>query len=141
MPSVPAKLPNKNVGGSSKMKWFNQLATDNNLKAALANLVGKIKDTMEDEKGCWVVVGFTEETRPQVDKKFREVLKHRCADCPERFSPYTIALAGAQVLIPERDPPPYPPELRQVKHKRSAAATPGSEKVATRVCSHLCHNR
>jgi hypothetical protein len=133
------KVVKINVGGASKLSWFNKLVTNSDLRPVLANLGQKIKDfSVQPESGCRFVAGFTEETRPVVDKKFKALLDE---SFPERYSPYVISLALAGVQIPDYDPPKLPLSLRKVLHKRVAAASDGNEKDATWVASHLCHQR
>jgi hypothetical protein len=74
-----------------------------------------------------------------MDKRFRDTLN--MPEALERYTLYTIALLRARKLVPNYAPPPYPAEIRQVRHKRPASATTGNEKVATWVASHLCHNK
>lgn len=136
--SPPAKIARKNVGGASKLTWFNVLAGAEQAEPR-ANLVQKIGDTKRVD-GCLLVEGFGPETRPVMDKKWLAKFRETCPDAPARFSPYHIALLKARVLVPAADPPPYPAELRLVKQKRSSKAADGNEKSATWVASHLCHN-
>ncbi len=131
----------KNVGGASKLEWFNVLATHPELEGARRNLFGKIQGTTTDEIGCITVNGFKEETRPTLDKSFVNDFKRVCPDGPARFSPYHIAMLKEKVLVPNYDPPPYPLEHRIVKQKRSKHAAEGNEKSATWVASHLCHHK
>lgn len=105
------------------------------------NLKSKIQDVEITDKGCKQVKGFTEATRPVLDKAFKPVFKQVCSDGPERFSPYVIAMAAVGTLIRAPKPPAYPEELRKVKSKRSKSAADGNNKDATWVASHLCHNR
>jgi hypothetical protein len=74
-----------------------------------------------------------------VDNKFKPALA-TIPGFPQRCSVYTIAMMKAGVRIPERDPPPFPDELRKVL-KRSGHDFSKTPKAATWVCSHLCHNK
>ena len=134
-------MTSKNVGGASKLLWFNNLVSDPFLKEARESLIAKISETEEQTGGCIIVKGFKDTTRPVMDKKFLAVFKQRCLDAPERYSPYVISMLKERILIPDREPPRYPAELRQVKNKRSSSALADNEKDATWVCSHLCHNK
>lgn len=141
--SVPelAKPARKNIGGASLLAWFNVLATHPRLSAARRNLtlkISRIKITVND---CHEVEGFTETTRPVLDKAHEGLLLELCEDAPRRFSPYVIAMLQVKKLIPVGAPPSLPAEHRLVKQKRTKAASDGNEKQATWVCSHLCHNR
>lgn len=139
-PTTSASTPTRiNVGGASKLTWFNKLAIDPSLAPAKANLERKIAHTRNDN-GCTVVVGFTAETRPVLDKDFLEVFREICGEAPARYAPYHIAMLQANKLVPEGEPCSYPEGLRLVKHKRVKTAAPGNEKAATWVASHLCHN-
>jgi len=140
--AVPVAVgPRKNVGGASKLEWFNTLAIHPDLEEARKNLFGKIASTTIEGGGCIIVNGFKDETRPTLDKSFVDLFKRLCPDGPARFSPYHIALLKHKVLIPDYDPPPYPSEHRMVKQKRQKSAAENNEKAATWVASHLCHNR
>lgn len=130
-----------NVGGASKLEWFNILATHPELEGARQNLFAKIKDTERTQDGCYVVKGFKEDTRPTLDKSFVDTFKRLCLDGPARFSPYHISMLQHQILVPLYDPPPYPAAQRMVKQKRNKSAAENNEKSATWVASHLCHHR
>lgn len=138
-PSKPA--PKQNVGGSSKMLWYNHFLDDPALQPALQNLISKISKIEVQPNNCHHVTGFTETTRPQIDLKFRTKFEKLCPEGPARFSPYVISLLKSQVRISSDLPPAYPASLRKVKAKRSSSASAGNEKDATWVASHLCHNR
>lgn len=137
----PEPRPKINVGGASKMRWFNQLIDNPTLRPALHNLTMKIDAVDQTESGCRQVVGKDERFRPQIDKKLREEAREICPGLPERFAPYHISLARNGKHMPTTDPPRYPPELRKVKDFRIAGAAPGNDKEANWVASHLCHNR
>lgn len=127
------------------MSWFNPLATDPKLSSALANLATKVAATTQTAGGCITVDKATKDTRPVLDKRYKDTLRAICPDSPERFMPYHICLAGAAStdptkLVPSYDPPRLPTGLRHVLQKRSANAAEGNDKDATWVCSHLCHN-
>jgi hypothetical protein len=139
--SAPSsKAARVNVGGASKLTWFNVLASDQRLRDAKANSVQKIASTSNDN-GCVVVRGFNEETRPVMDKSHLEGFRKICPDAPARYAPYHIALLQANKLVPDNEPCSYPEELRLVKHKRVKTEASGNEKGATWVTSHLCHNK
>jgi hypothetical protein len=129
----------KNVGGASKLSWFNPLATRSDLQACRQNLFNKIKDTTTNSFGCVSVRNFNEDTRPVMDKHYNSILlsKLASADTVTRYSPYAIAMMQAQQLLPACDPPALPAKFRQVT-KRNGKDT---EKEATWVVSHLCHNK
>lgn len=134
----------KNLGGASKLEWYNPLINDPRLASVRSNLFNKISAQGPSKKGhpdCVKVVGFDETTRPVVDKAQLARFRSIAPDAPARYSPYVIALAKVGVRLPEKPPPAYPRELRQVKQKRAASAAEGNEKEATWVVSHLCHNR
>lgn len=141
----PPKRPKgHNVGGSSELAWFNPLASDPQLRGVRDHLAAKISAVAASALGCGgcvKVVGFNENTRPVANAAEMRLLKTVCPSAPARFSPYVISMAKAGMLLPDRPPPPYPAELRHVKHKRTAAAAEGNEKGATWVASHRCHNR
>lgn len=128
-----------NVGGASQLSWVNILANDVSLGGARDNLFGKIK-AVEESGGCTVVKGFTEKTRPVMDKKFLEVFKRISDSAPERYSPYVISLIQHRKLVPPFAPPRYPEALRKVNQKRTKTSMLGDQ-AATWVASHLCHNR
>lgn len=86
------KAPRVNVGGASKMLWFNVLATDPRLEAAKRNLVNKVASTKALVSGCIQVLGFSAETRPVMDKRFLEEFRKICPDAPARYMPYHISL-------------------------------------------------
>jgi hypothetical protein len=142
-----ASSASTNPGGGSDLAWFN-LALDSNdpsVRAALQNLFSKIANTHTfgictecrptklGEDRC------AEDLRPMVDNKFKPALA-TIPGFPQRCSVYTIAMMKAGVRIPERDPPPFPDELRKVL-KRSGHDFSKTPKAATWVCSHLCHNK
>lgn len=132
----------KNVGGTSKVEWFNPLVTDPRLQTVRENRFSKIRKTKDPghgHPGCKVVIGFDDTTRPIADKMPLELFKSVCPTAPARYSPYAIAMAMAGKLVPAQEPPPYPATLRQVKHKRTKLASEGNEKGATWVVSHRCH--
>jgi hypothetical protein len=143
--SISSNLPTasttakKNVGGASKLSWFNPLATRSDLQQCRQNLFDKIKDTTTNSFGCVLVNNFKEDTRPVMDKKYNSILLSKLAsvDTVTRYSPYAIAMMEAQQLLPPYDPPALPSKFRQVS-KRNGKDT---EKEATWVVSHLCHNK
>jgi hypothetical protein len=134
----PAKQPKVNVGGSSKLMWFNTLLREPRLKDARENLAAKIGNTKEHD-GCLEVVDFKDTTRPTLDKRFYSTLHTLAPDAPERFMPYQLALIKADIEMPDYDPPKYPQALRHVSQKRNADQE--VDKPATWVISHLCHNK
>ena len=134
----PAKQPKVNVGGSSKLIWFNTLLREPRLKDARDNLIGKIGNTRE-HSGCLEVVDFKDTTRPTLDKRFYDTLHKLAPDAPERFMPYQLALIKSNTPMPDYDPPSYPQALRHVSQKRNADQE--VNKPATWVISHLCHNK
>lgn len=138
-PSRPAKKPKVNVGGSSRLEWVNILITSNDLDICRENLFRKIRD-VEDKLGCLEVRGFTELTRPVMDKNPLATFKKVVPAAPERFSPYVIAMIQGGKRVPSFDPPRYPDELRKVKNKRTSNSKV-EDQEATWVASHLCHNR
>jgi hypothetical protein len=145
---IPSRSPSpstrKNVGGASRLEWFNILVQHRALASVRQNLYQKIERQeaiMGGTEGCVRVLGFTEETRPAPDKVQLELFRSVVESAPARLSAYHIALARASKVIPSCDPPPYPKELRLVKHKRTSSAALDNEKSATWVASHLCHNR
>src|ERR1700733_6125466 len=73
-PIMVTKAPKVNKGGSSDLSWFNLLATDHNLAGHRANLFDKIADAKTLPSGCLIVNGAKEDTRPQMDKRFRDTL-------------------------------------------------------------------
>jgi hypothetical protein len=139
-PHLPksAKQPKVNVGGSSRLIWFNKLLREPRLKDARENLVGKIGNTREND-GCLEVVDFKDTTRPTLDKRFYNTLHTLAPDAPERFMPYQLALVKSNTPMPDYDPPKYPQALRHVSQKRNADQE--VNKPATWVISHLCHNK
>jgi hypothetical protein len=138
IPSITNLQRQINVGGSSRLEWFNQLATDPSLSSARNNLFSKISHTVV-ATNCIVVKGFTEDTRPILDKSHFKLVRSKIPTAPARYSPYHIALIKAAKLVPITEPPAYPRELRQVLTKRIKGTT--VDKAATWVASHLCHNR
>jgi hypothetical protein len=82
---------------------------------------------------------FYEDTRPVMDKHYNSILlsKLASADTVTRYSPYAIAMMQAQQLLPAYEPPALPAKFRQFT-KRNGKDT---EKEATWVVSHLCHNK
>lgn len=138
--STATKTHKQNIGGGSRMEWFNKLIDTPELQPALQNLTAKITNIETLPRNCQQVIGFTQQTRPTLDKKFKPLQQTLLPDAPERFSPYVISLAKNQVRIPANNPPSYPEHLRKVKQKRSSLEAAGNEKEATWVASHLCHN-
>jgi hypothetical protein len=128
-----------NVGGASKLSWFNILATRSDLQACRQNLFDKIQDTTTNSFGCISVKNFKEDTRPVMDKKYNTILlsKLSSVDTVTRYSPYAISMMQAQNLLPAYDPPSLLAKFRQIT-KRNGKDT---EKEATWVISHLCHNK
>lgn len=138
---TPGGSSKVNVGGSSQLKWFNELATHPKLVGARQNLIKKISNRVKvGDLGCEHVTGFVKTTRPTLDKSFQELCKQLCPSLPERFLPYQISLLETGDLVPNGAPPPYPEELRLVTHKRVKSANEGNEKQATWVISHTCHD-
>jgi len=136
---ITTNTAKKNVGGASKLSWFNPLATRSDLTACRQNLFDKIKNTTTNSFSCVSVNSFKEDTRPVMDKQYNSILLSKLAsvDTITRYSPYAISMMEAQKLLPTYDPPALPAKFRQVT-KRSGKET---EKEATWVISHLCHNK
>jgi hypothetical protein len=108
-----------NIGGRSQLQWFNKLATEPIYEGSRRNLQAKIRTTRTDQNGCVVVVGFTDTTRPVLDKKFLAFVRDRLPDAPSRYSPWHISMMLAGILVPKTEPPRYPTKLRQVLAKRT----------------------
>ncbi|KAK9482760.1 hypothetical protein V1527DRAFT_316938 [Lipomyces starkeyi] len=94
-------------GDSSRLEWFNQLATDPNLSSAKQNHFWKINH-IHVANDCIFVKGFTEDTRPVLDKSTLKIVRGRVTSAPARYSPYHIALINPAQLVPVTEPPAYP---------------------------------
>src|SRR5271156_1564194 len=84
-PTMVAKAAKVNKGGLSNLSWFNLLVIAPKLAGHRANLFEKIADTKALPSGCLTVNDAKEETRPQMDKRFRDTL-----NMPEALERYTL---------------------------------------------------
>jgi hypothetical protein len=111
--SKPAKQPKVNIGGSSRLIWFNKLLREPQLKDERENLVGKIGKTRE-YKGCLEFMDFKNNIPPTLDKRYYDTFHTLAPDTPERFMPYQLVLVKANIPMPDYGPPKYPQALRHV---------------------------
>lgn len=118
------------------MGWFNILLQHSKLGGARQNIIGKLRAEKKDVKETGCIVLEKDGWRPGLDKRYLEQLKAVAEDAGEKIMGYHIAMLEAGKEMPEEEPPKCPDKWRKVL-KRAGRET---DKAATWVASHLCHN-